>query len=81
MELSYREVANALRKINPVYEIEILEEVMVAEANVFLCRYKDKRFNVYFDIVYGPEIKAVSSIRVEELKMIEELMVAEVGLN
>lgn len=71
----YHEIIYALKNLP---EIEILEEVMVAEANVLLCKFRDKRFNIYFDLEYGAELKAVDKIEQEELKHIEELILAEV---
>lgn len=72
--LSYHELKHALKKASSVYKIEILEEVIIPEANVFLCRYNDKRFNVYFDLAYGPEIKAIDRINKDELIRIETLI-------
>ncbi|AOM76250.1 hypothetical protein [Pedobacter steynii] len=66
-KLSYEELKQALQELASGYKIEILEEVMTAEANVFLCRYNGKRFNVYFDLAYGPGIKAVDGIDEDEL--------------
>jgi len=77
-KLSYPEIASILRKIDPVLEIEMLEEVVIAEANVFLCKYKSKRFNIYFDLDYGPGLKAVDKMDEEVLKMIEKLIAAEI---
>ncbi|WP_436488749.1 hypothetical protein [Chitinophaga sp. ARDCPP14] len=76
-ELSYHEVVQALKHIDPVHEVEIVEEVMITEANVLLCKFKGKRFNIYFDIDYGAEIKAVDKIEQEELKMMEELIIRQ----
>ncbi|WP_230041122.1 hypothetical protein [Chryseobacterium sp. Bi04] len=52
--------------------------MIVAEANVLLCKFRDKRFNIYFDLEYEAELKAVDKIEQEELKHIEELILAEV---
>ncbi|MFA4867842.1 MAG: hypothetical protein WC623_06585 [Pedobacter sp.] len=77
--LSYHALKNALKKASSAYKIEILEEVIIPEANVFLCRYHDKRFNVYFDLAYGPEIKAVDGIDKDELITIETLIHTSIG--
>lgn len=69
--LSYHELKHALKEVSSVNKIEILEEVIIPEANIFLCRHNGKRFNVYFDLVYGPEIKAVDKIDKDELITIE----------
>ena len=73
--LSYHELKHALNEVASVYKIEILEEVMMPEANVILCRHNDKRFNVYFDLAYGPEIKAVDRMGKDELMAIETLII------
>ncbi|MNR50213.1 hypothetical protein D3C85_1697000 [compost metagenome] len=73
-KLSYQELKQALKELASVYKIEILEELMIAEANVFLCRYNGKRFNVYFDLAYGPEIKAVEGVAKDELMQIETMI-------
>jgi hypothetical protein len=72
--LSYDELKHALKEASSVHKIEILEEVIIPEANVFLCRHNGKRFNVYFDLVYGSEIKAVDRIDKDELITIETLI-------
>lgn len=78
-KLSYQGLKHALKEVASVYKIEILEEVMIPEANVFLCRQNGKRFNVYFDLAYGPEIKAVDSIDKDELLAIETLICKFIG--
>jgi len=72
--LNFHELKHALKEVSSVHEIEILEEVIIPEANIFLCRRNGKRFNVYFDLVYGPEIKAVDTINKAELITIETLI-------
>ena len=73
-KLSYHELKHALKKVASMRKIEILEEVMIPEANVFLCRRNGKKFNVYFDLAYGPEIKAIDRIDKDELMKIETLI-------
>jgi len=73
-KLSYHQLKHALKEVASVYKIEILEEVMIPEANVFLCRHNGERFNVYFDLAYGPEIRAVDPIDKDELMAIEILI-------
>lgn len=75
-ELSYHEMVHALKNIDPLQEIGIVEDILIAEANVFLCKFRDKRFNLYFDLDYGAEIIAVDKIEKEDLKKIEELIFA-----
>lgn len=77
-ELNYHEIAHALKNIDPVHKVEILEDIMIAEANVFICKFKGKRVNIYFDLAYGAEIKEIDKIEKEDLKRIEELILSEV---
>ncbi|SHF85689.1 hypothetical protein [Pedobacter caeni] len=73
-KLSYQVLKHALKEAASIGKIEILEEVMIPEANVFLCRNNGKRFNVYFDLAYGPEIKAVDPIDKDGLMEMETLI-------
>jgi hypothetical protein len=73
-KLSYHELKHGLKEVASVYKIEVLEEVVIPEANVFLCRHNGKRFNVYFDLAYGTQIKAVDRIDKDELMKIETLI-------
>ena len=77
-ELSYQDLAFALKNIAEINGVEILEDAMLSEANVFLCKFRGKRFNIYFDLDYGAEIKPVDKITQEDLKRIEELILTEV---
>jgi hypothetical protein len=47
------------------------KEIYIAEADIFLCRYKGNRFNIKFDIVYGTEVEPLSEISKTEAKKIE----------
>lgn len=78
-KLSDQVLKHALKEAASGAEIEILEEVMMPEADVFLCRHNGKRFNVYFDLAYGPEIKAVDPIDKDDLMAMETLICKFIG--
>lgn len=66
-KLDYAEAACVLKNL---HEVEILEEVMIVEVNVFLCKFREKRFNIYYDLALGVKIKSVDKIKQEDLKRI-----------
>ncbi|AXT45171.1 MULTISPECIES: hypothetical protein [Chromobacterium] len=79
--LETAQVKVAIKKINTTSIIEIIEEGLMPEADVLLCRYKGKSLNIKIDLAYGAEICPVDSFSPQEIKDLEDSIVANVPAN
>jgi hypothetical protein len=76
-DLTYLEIIDALRKIDPVHEIIIENEAFITEADLIFCRFKGERFNLKYDLNYGPDLDAVGNINKSDLETIEQLIIQQ----
>lgn len=76
-DLTYAQILRALKQLGQTHPIEIVEEIFIAEADIILCRYQGKRFNVKFDLAYGPFLEGVEEISRVEREQLEALIVLE----
>lgn len=76
-DLTYQEIIDALRKIDPVHEIIIEKEALIPEADLIFCRFKGERFNLKYDLNYGPDLDAVGNISKSDLETIEQLIIEQ----
>lgn len=74
LHMENQEVAAALRVLFERGEVELIEEVFIAEADVFLCRWRGKRVNVKFDFAYGPELSFLEPTPKQEREELETLI-------
>ncbi|BBH11274.1 hypothetical protein CH06BL_05220 [Chromobacterium haemolyticum] len=51
------------------------------EADILICRYKGKNLNIKIDLAYGAEICPVDSFSPQEIKDLEDSIVANVFTN
>ena len=72
--LTYSEILDALNKMDAVYEIVVEKEAFIPEANLILCRFKGERFNLKYDLNYGPDIEAIGNINKSDLEIILQLI-------
>ncbi|CAH0152109.1 hypothetical protein SRABI36_02116 [Pedobacter sp. Bi36] len=72
--LTYSEILDALNKMDAVCEIVVEKEAFIPEANLILCRFKGERFNLKYDLNYGPDIEAIGNINKSDLEIILQLI-------
>jgi len=72
--LTYSEILEALNKMDAVYGIVVEKEAFIPEANLILCRFKGERFNLKYDLNYGPDIEAIGNINKSDLEIILQLI-------
>lgn len=79
-KLSVNEIKEVIGKM-PVTEGIIIEsEVLMPEADVLLCRYRGRRFNIRVDVVHGAETEPVDTFTNVELDIIKKQILAASGL-
>lgn len=54
--------------------LEIMKDVFIPEADIFLCKYKNKRLNLKIDLDYGLSIESVDFMDNNEIKEIEKIL-------
>ncbi|HVW50498.1 MAG TPA: hypothetical protein VHC91_08855 [Trinickia sp.] len=70
--LRFDEVLLRLRR--GVGDIVVEGTTSIPEADVMLCRYKGKRFNIKFDLDYGVCIEAIDGLSGEDLRDLVRLL-------
>ncbi|CAH0152601.1 hypothetical protein SRABI27_00561 [Pedobacter sp. Bi27] len=60
--------------MDAVCEIVVEKEAFIPEANLILCRFKGERFNLKYDLNYGPDIEAIGNINKSDLEIILQLI-------
>ncbi|KRB11006.1 hypothetical protein [Lysobacter sp. Root690] len=74
--LSLAQVESAVQRLYDLGRIELIHRGMMPEAEVFLCRYQGRRFNLKYDLAYGAELQAVAAFSHDELDAIAASLVA-----
>lgn len=74
-DLTYQEILKALSKMDATHEIVIEREAFIPEADLIFCRFKGERFNLKYDLNYGPKVEAVGKINRSDLETIERLII------
>ncbi|WP_089086422.1 hypothetical protein [Aquitalea magnusonii] len=69
------EIKNAIKKINNKLIIEVLEEGVMPEADVLLCKYLGRRINIKVDLDYGAEICGIDVFSDEEINELEKIII------
>ena len=69
------EIKNAIKKINNKLIIEILEEGLMPEADVLLCKYLGRRINIKVDLDYDAEICGIDIFSDEEINELEKIII------
>lgn len=72
--LTYSEILEALIKMDAVHEITVEKEALIPESDLILCRFKGERFNIKYDLNYGPDIEAIGNINKSDLEIIVQLI-------
>jgi hypothetical protein len=76
-ELNIRQIANAIERLHESTTLEVLEQVMIPEADILLCKYQGKRVNLKVDLDYGACVDAVDkTLKKEDLAEIEKLILS-----
>ncbi|MBU1350517.1 MAG: hypothetical protein KKB95_01340 [Gammaproteobacteria bacterium] len=73
-DYSYIRIRDAVRLLSAKGEIQLLDEIIIPEANVLLCKHGNKRFNINIDVIYGVTIEPVDLFSQSELESIESLI-------
>lgn len=73
-ELTYEQLRSLVRAAASQQIIEVLDEVILADANVFLCRHSGRRFNLKYDVDFGPTLEPVDRHTAEELGEIAKIL-------
>jgi hypothetical protein len=72
--LTYSEILDALNKMDVAHGITVEKEAFIPEADLILCRFKGERFNLKYDLNYGPDIEAIGNINKSDLEIILQLI-------
>ena len=75
-ELAYEQLRTLVHAAASQQVIEVLEEVILADANVFLCSRAGKRFNLKHDVDYGLALEPVDKYTEAELAELAALLVS-----
>ncbi|WP_255991111.1 hypothetical protein [Chitinolyticbacter albus] len=66
-ELTYEQLRSLVDAATSQHIFEVFDEVFLAEANVFICKRRGKRFNLKYDIDYGLSLEPVDRHTADEL--------------
>jgi hypothetical protein len=73
-ELTYEQLRSVVRAAASQRLIEVLDEVILADANVFLCRRSGRRFNLKYDVDFGSALEPVDRHTAAELGEIAKIL-------
>ena len=81
INLETADIKQAIKKINDPNIIEIIEEGLMPEADILICKNHGKNLNIKIDLDYGAEICPIDSFSPQELKDLENSIIANLPSN
>lgn len=76
-DLTYSEILAALNKMDATNEITVEREIFIPEADLIFCRFKGERFNLKYDLNYGPDLEAIGNLNSADLETIAQLIIQQ----
>ena len=76
-DLTYSEILGALNKMDATHEITVERETFIPEADLIFCTFKGERFNLKYDLNYGPAIEAIGNLNSSDIETITQLIMQQ----
>ncbi len=81
LDLELSEIIQAINKTDAPALFTINEKVMMPEADVLLCTYKNKRINIKVDFHYGASVEPLDKLDHNCISEIEDLIMRNIEIK